>query len=132
MTLYFVFLHCIVCICIIEILCACILYTLTQRERDRFRKLLSERDTHVEDHRGTGQGGLTSVADLQAKLADKKCQLQNLADECQKWKDKAEQAEAQVHTVWRVGLASIKFDEIALHCYWQSLSQCLSPWMCMH
>ena len=74
-----------------------VLYTLTQRERDHFRKLLSERDTHVEDHRGTGQGGLTSVADLQAKLADKKCQLRNLADECQKWKEKAEQAEAQVH-----------------------------------
>ena len=61
------------------------------------RKLLSERDAHVEDHRGTGQGGLTSVADLQAELADKECQLHKLTDENQGLKDKVEQAEAQVH-----------------------------------
>ena len=69
-----------------------VLYTLIQRERDRFHKVLSERDAHIEDHRGTGQ-----VADLQAKLADKECQLRNLTDECQKWKNEAEQAEGQVH-----------------------------------
>ena len=61
------------------------------------RELLSERDTDVEVHKGTGQGGLTSVADLQAKLADKECQLRELADENQGLKDKVAQAEAQVH-----------------------------------
>ena len=73
------------------------MHTLTQRERDYLRKLLSERDAHVEDHRGTGQNGSTSVADLQAKLTDKECQLRKLTDECQKLKDKVEQAEAQVY-----------------------------------
>jgi hypothetical protein len=60
-------------------------HVLIQRERDNLRKLLSKRDAHVEGHRGTGQGGLISVADLQ------------LAEENQELKDKLAQAEAQVH-----------------------------------
>ena len=79
------------------------------------------------------------MADLQAKLADKECQLRNLTDECQKWKEKTEQAEAQVyiHVPYGVGLASIKFSEIHRHvhaCTYSSplvlkkfKSQCLSP-----
>ena len=68
---------------------------LTQRERDYFRKLLSEKDAHVEDHRDTGQGG--SVTDIQTQLTEQKSQLLKLAKENEELKEKLAQAEAQVH-----------------------------------
>ena len=70
---------------------------ISQRERDYLRKILSERDSQVEDHRGTGQDGLPSVVDVQAKLTDKECELRKLAEEYQELKEKLAQAEAQVH-----------------------------------
>ena len=61
------------------------------------RKLLSERNAHVEGHRGTGQDGLPSVTDIQARLTDKEYQLRTLAEENQVLKEKLAQSEAQVH-----------------------------------
>ena len=70
-----------------------IIILLIQKERDRLHKVLSEKGTHVDDHRTIKQDDSGSLAGLQAKSKDKESKL---ADEIKELKDKLAQAEAQV------------------------------------